>query len=50
MQNIAGNKMLAHVGRIVGEHKPITADIFLNNFCNPTVHTDGGNLTPAQEP
>ena len=34
MQNIAGNKMLAHVGRIVGEHKPITADIFLNNFCN----------------
>ena len=34
MQNIAGNKMLAHLDRIVGEHKPITADIFLNNFCN----------------
>lgn len=34
MQNIAGNKMFAHLYRIVGEHKPITADIFLNNFCN----------------
>ena len=34
MQNIAGNKMFAHLDRIVGEHKPITADIFLNNFCN----------------
>ena len=32
--NIMGNKMLAHLDRIVGEHKPITADIFLNNFCN----------------
>lgn len=34
MQNIAGNKMFSHLDRIVGEHKPITADIFLNNFCN----------------
>lgn len=26
--------MLAHVDRIAGEHKPITADIFLTNYCN----------------
>lgn len=26
--------MLAHVSRIIGEHKPITADIFLTNYCN----------------
>lgn len=26
--------MLAHIDRIMGEHRPITADVFLNNFCN----------------
>lgn len=34
MSSIAGNKMLSHIDRICGEHKPITADIFLNNYCN----------------
>lgn len=32
--NISGNKMMYHLDRIVGEHQPITADIFLTNFCN----------------
>ena len=32
--NITGDKMFAHIDRIFGEHKPITADIFLNNYCN----------------
>lgn len=31
---IAGNKMLAHIDRLRGERKPVTADIFLTNYCN----------------
>ncbi len=31
---ISENKMMAHVDRILGDHRPITADIFLTNFCN----------------
>ena len=34
MQGIAGDKMLAHIGRVAGDHRPITADIFLTNYCN----------------
>lgn len=34
MDNITGDKMLAHIGRVAGERKPITADIFLTNYCN----------------
>lgn len=34
MNNITGTKMLHHLDRIFGDHKPITADIFLNNYCN----------------
>lgn len=33
-RNITGDKMLSHIDRIVGEKKPITADIFLTNYCN----------------
>jgi len=32
--NITDNKMFAHIGRVFGEHLPITADVFLNNYCN----------------
>ncbi|MCD7981688.1 MAG: radical SAM protein [Clostridiales bacterium] len=32
--NIAEDKMLCHLDRVVGEHKPITADVFLTNYCN----------------
>lgn len=32
--NIAGDKILAHIDRIAGNQRPITADIFLTNFCN----------------
>ena len=31
---ITGDKMLSHIDRIFGDNKPITADIFLNNYCN----------------
>lgn len=36
MRNITGNKMLAYMDRILDEkmQKPITADIFLTNYCN----------------
>lgn len=34
MNSITGDKMLAHIGRVAGERKPITADIFLTNYCN----------------
>ena len=34
MQGIAGDKMLSHVGRLAGDQRPITADIFLTNYCN----------------
>lgn len=32
--NIAGDKMFSHIDRVAGEHRPITADIFLTNYCN----------------
>lgn len=32
--HISEHKMMAHAGRILGDHRPITADIFLTNFCN----------------
>ena len=32
--NISSGKMFAHINRVLGEHKPITADVFLTNFCN----------------
>ena len=31
---IGSGKMFGYMDRIVGEHKPITADIFLTNYCN----------------
>ena len=31
---ISDSKMFAYMDRIFGEHKPITADIFLTNYCN----------------
>lgn len=34
MSNITGDKMFSHIDRVLGEHKPITADVFLNNYCN----------------
>lgn len=34
MNNITGDKMFAHIDRVFGEHRPITADIFLDNYCN----------------
>lgn len=32
--HISGHKMMAHVERILNDHRPITADIFLTNYCN----------------
>lgn len=32
--NIAGDKMFNHIERVSGDHRPITADIFLTNYCN----------------
>lgn len=34
MGNIAGDKMFGHIDRVAGDHRPITADIFLTNYCN----------------
>lgn len=34
MKNITGDKMLVYIDRVFGDKKPITADIFLNNYCN----------------
>ena len=34
MYNISSHKMMAHVDRILGDHRPITADVFLTNYCN----------------
>lgn len=34
ISSITGDKMFAHIDRIFGNQKPITADIFLNNYCN----------------
>ena len=31
---ITGDKMLNHLDRVVSDHRPITADIFLTNYCN----------------
>ena len=33
-KNITAEKMLSHIDRIVGAKKPITADIFITNYCN----------------
>ena len=32
--NIAGDKLFGYLDRIVGDRRPITADIFLTNYCN----------------
>lgn len=34
MGNIAGDKMFSHIGRVLNDQRPITADIFLTNYCN----------------
>lgn len=34
MSGITGDKMFSHIDRIIGDRKPITADIFLTNYCN----------------
>lgn len=34
MQAINGNKLLHHLERVSGDFRPITADIFLTNYCN----------------
>ena len=31
---ITNSKILSHIDRVVGDHRPITADIFLDNYCN----------------
>lgn len=31
---LSGTKMMSHIGRIMDDHRPITADIFLTNYCN----------------
>lgn len=33
-ENITKNKLLHNIGRAAGDFRPITADIFLTNFCN----------------
>lgn len=33
-KGITGDKMLSHLDRVAGERLPITADIFLTNYCN----------------
>lgn len=33
-KNISGHKMLAHIDRILNDHRPITADVFITNYCN----------------
>lgn len=32
--NINGSKLMFHPRRVAGDHRPITADIFLTNYCN----------------
>ena len=34
MGTISANKILAHLDRVMGDQKPITADVFLTNYCN----------------
>ena len=31
---ITGNKILAHLDRVLNDQRPITADVFLDNYCN----------------
>ena len=33
-QVISNTKILAHLDRAIGDQRPITADVFLNNYCN----------------
>ncbi len=33
-KTITPNKILSHLDRVVGGQKPITADVFLDNYCN----------------
>lgn len=33
-QVITGNKIFAHLSRVLNDQRPITADIFLDNYCN----------------
>lgn len=32
--NISGHKMMANLERVLMDHRPITADVFLTNYCN----------------
>ena len=32
--NINGSKLMFHPERVAGDHRPITTDVFLNNYCN----------------
>lgn len=34
MGNISGDKMFCYVDRVLNDRRPITADIFLTNYCN----------------
>lgn len=34
MQGITGNKLLHNLDRVCGDFRPITADVFLTNYCN----------------
>lgn len=34
MGNIAGDKMFSHIERALNDQRPITADVFLTNYCN----------------
>lgn len=34
INTITNNKILSHLNRVMGDHKPITADVFLDNYCN----------------
>ena len=31
---ISGNKLISHLPNVIGEQKPITADVFITDFCN----------------
>lgn len=33
-EGISANKILHHLDRVIGDHRPITADVFLDNYCN----------------
>lgn len=34
MNNIAGDKLMNYLYRVAEDHRPITADVFLTNYCN----------------